>query len=107
MSGQRHNRAWWCKTIADFIASGMNRLDFAARRGVHPESVRQWQRKVRSEPAAVPTLLRVELAEAEPALAPAVFEAIVGPAALRVAVGTDPAYVGAVVAAIARAVARC
>jgi hypothetical protein len=51
------------------------------------------------------SLLRVEVA-------PAVVEretltALVGPAELRIVVGTDAQYVGAVVAAIARAAARC
>jgi hypothetical protein len=38
---------------------------------------------------------------------PATLTALVGPAELRIAVGTDVDYVGAVVAAIARAAARC
>jgi len=41
MSGQRHSRARWRETIADFSASDLSRMDFARRRGVHPESVRQ------------------------------------------------------------------
>ncbi len=107
MSGQRHNRAWWRKTIAEFNASGLSRFDFAAHRGVHPESVRQWRRKVRDEGAPSASLVRVEVAEAAPMAAPALLEAAVGPAELRFAVGTDATYVGAVVAAIARATGRC
>ena len=51
--------------------------------------------------------MRVELVETGPVSTPAVFEALVGPAELRFAVGTDTAYVGALVAAIARAARPC
>jgi transposase-like protein len=107
MSGQRHSRAWWREIIAKFISSGMSRFEFAARHGVHPESVRQWRREFRNEAPTVGALVRVELAEPAPAAAPAVFEASVGRAELRFAVGTDTAYVGALVAAIARAAQPC
>ncbi|MSQ84923.1 MAG: hypothetical protein EXR77_18960, partial [Myxococcales bacterium] len=105
MPGQRHHRAWWRPTIAEFTASGMHRLDFAVRRGVHPESVRSWQRKVAAARVARPILLRVEMAEAEPVRAVAVLEVIAGPGAVRVAVGTDPGYVGAAIARDADAAA--
>lgn len=107
MSGQRHSRAWWRETIAEFSASGLRRLDFAARRGVHPESVRQWQRAFRKETSPLASLVRVEVADPAPTAASAVFEASVGAAELRFAVGTDTAYVGALVAAIARAAYPC
>ena len=104
MPGKRHNLTWWRKTIADFTASGLSREDFAKRRGVHPESIRQWHRRLRDE--SVPTLVRVELPEATPAVSSSVLEVVVGPAELRFVVGTDTIYVGALVASIARAV-RC
>ena len=107
MSGQRHSHAWWRETIAEFNASGLRGLDFAARRGVHPESVRKWQRVFRQETTPSGSLMRVELVETGPVSTPAVFEALVGPAELRFAVGTDTAYVGALVAAIARAARPC
>jgi hypothetical protein len=102
MPGQRHDLTWWRKTIADFTASGLSRQDFAKHRGVHPESIRQWHRKLRD--ASVPALVRVELPQATPAVSSAVLEIVVGPAELRFVVGTDTTYVGALVAAIARAV---
>ena len=107
MSGQRHNRAWWRETIADFSESGLSRCDFAARRGVHPESLRQWRRKIRDEATSSGALVRVEVTEPAPRIGLPVLEAVVGPAELRFAVGTDATYVGAVVAAIARATGRC
>lgn len=107
MSGQRHTRAWWRKTISEFTSSGMSRFEFAARHGVHPESVRQWRREFRNEAPAGGALVRVELADPMPVAAPALLEALVGPAELRFAVGTDVTYVGAVVVAIARAAGRC
>lgn len=107
MSGQRHSSAWWRKTIAEFTASGLSRYDFAARRGVHPESVRQWRRKFRDVAQPRAAMVRVELAEPAPVAAPALLGAVVGPAELRFAVGTDASYVGAVVAAIAQATGRC
>jgi hypothetical protein len=69
------------------------------------QSIRQWHRRLRAE--SVPTMVRVELPElpqATPAVSSAVLEVVVGPAELRFVVGTDATYVGALVAAIARAV---
>jgi len=113
MANERHSQAWWRKTIAEFTSSGLNRQDFAARRGVHPESIRQWRRKLGAVPviiaasAASPGLVRIELPEVESDAMPAVVQAMVGPAELRFTIGTDAAYVGALIAAIGRAVGRC
>lgn len=101
-------RSWWQPIVADLQSSGLTVTRFAALHDVHPESLRHWRSKLaRESPTATGmTLLRVELAEVAP-LAPQVLTAIVGPAELRVVIGTDPGYVGAVVAAIARAAQRC
>jgi len=101
-------RSWWQTIVADFETSGLTVTRFAALHDLHPESLRHWRSKLARElPAAGGmALVRVELAEVAP-LAPQVLTAVVGPAELRVIIGTDPSYVGAVVAAIARAAQPC
>lgn len=104
----RHNRLWWQSTVAEWQRSGTSAEVFVAKRGIHPATLVWWRRKLKleaAEPTSGLTLLRVEVAE--PAPEAAMLCAVVGPAELRFAAGTDPAYVGALVGAIVRAVQRC
>jgi hypothetical protein len=106
--GERHDRVWWQSTVSRWRESGQTSEQFGAANGVHPSTLKWWGGLLRRHEAArapALSLLRVEVA-------PAVVEretltALVGPAELRIVVGTDAQYVGAVVAAIARAAARC
>jgi hypothetical protein len=103
----RHNRLWWQTTVTAWQSSGVSAEVFSVGRDIHPATLRWWGHRLEldaAEPAPDLTLLRVEVAQsgiAQP------LTAVVGPAELRIAIGTDPAYIGAVVAAIARAVQRC
>ncbi len=99
MPRPRHLRAWWRHTVAEFAASGLTAKAFAAQHAVNVATLRWWRGELASE--ALPGLVCVEITQAP--TPPAVLEARVGPAELRFAAGTDVAYVGALLAAIARA----
>ena len=111
----RHDRPWWQTTVTAWQGSGLTAEVFSAKRGINPTTLCWWRGRLAreaAEPASELTLLRVEVAEVEAIREPApahsvLLCALVGPAELRIAIGTDPAYIGAVVAAIARAVQRC
>lgn len=105
---ERHDRAWWTATVADWERSGLRAARYSADRGVHESTLWWWRTRLRrlSSPQSPSlALLRVEVPLSM--VEPATLTALVGPAELRIAVGTDVDYVGAVVAAIARAAARC
>ena len=121
----RRNRPWWQATVAAWRQSGLTYREFAKAHDCHPATLNWWVRLLQREAdelagaqnhsAPEPArLVRVALAPNPPparqyvvADACPTVVAIVGPAELRVAVGTDPGYVGVLVAAIARAVAPC
>lgn len=107
----RRDRRWWQTTVAAWQGSGRSAEEFSAEHDLHPATLRWWRRRLEilaaEESESALTVLRVEVAPSTPAPEPAALTALVGPAELRIAIGTDAAYVGAVVAAIARAVDRC
>jgi hypothetical protein len=105
---ERHDRAWWTATVADWERSGLTAARYSADRGVHESTLRWWRTRLRRLPSPQSpslALLRVEVPSSM--IEPATLTALVGAAELRIAVGTDADYIGAVVAAIARAAARC
>lgn len=124
MSNPRRTRAWWSKTVAEFSVSGLDRQAFARRVGVHPDTLRYWLRELGEAgvrpPSGAAAFVEVELTDAGSAPLPAqavqVPQAsdgarsvaiVVGPAELRFEVGTEPRYLGALVAAVAQAMGRC
>lgn len=118
----RHNRQWWCDAVARWQQSSLTAGQFALANDICPDNFRWWRREIAREQAPAPvdhqwSLVRVEVTElaavdsvAAPPTAsstPATLFAQVGPAELRIAVGTDVAYVGALIAAIGLAVRPC
>ena len=105
----RHDRTWWQTTVAAWQTSGQSAEHFAAEHHCHPATLRWWRRHLEilaAEPVSTLTMLRVEVTSPVSEVVAGVLTAVVGPAELRITVGTDAAYVGAVVAAIAGAM-RC
>ena len=118
----RHNRRWWRDAVARWQQSSQTAGQFALANNVCPDNFRWWRREIAQEQAPTPvgdqlSLVRVEVTGltaasdvADPTATiavPATVMACVGPAELRIAVGTDVAYVGALIAAIGQAVRPC
>lgn len=102
----RHDRAWWAATIATQPQSGLTNAAFAAKHGVHPDTVRWWRQKlsrppapdqplamvrVRVTPITVPPPARVEVA------------ASIGPVSVRFDSGCDATFIGTVLGSAAKA----
>jgi hypothetical protein len=105
---ERHDRAWWAATVRDWERSGLTAAQYSADRGVHRSTLRWWRTTLRRGQAPQSASLALLRVEVPPSMVePATLTALVGPAELRIAVGTDADYVGSVVAAIARAACRC
>ena len=102
-----HRRAWWRETVAAYRQSGLTAKAFAETAGVNPSTLWWWAKQLRRETNAV-QLVRVQVVEPSPVLAsqPRELFATVGPAELRFCSDVAPAYLGELVAAIARAT-RC
>ena len=101
---QRRAREFWTKVVDDYEAtSGETHADFAARHGVEKATFERWLyllRGERSEPAAQS---KVRLLPVQVAVGRAEQHVLVelgGSLGLRVAVGTDPGYVAALVTAL-------
>lgn len=125
---EAHSRDWWRATVANWQASGQTAAAFAAGLGVNPKSLPWWQGKFRREslaarspaprfvevqvpqtapvpvpaPAPAPAPLRPAMAAQAPGLV-----AHVGTVRFDVSIGTDPVYVAALLAAVAKAVSPC
>ena len=110
----RKSRVEWRAIVRAFERSGQTHEAFCADRGLNVGSFRGWLYRIRREPSAEPRLLRVDVPERGTAVE------IVAPALLRgaalkpivvvvrnievgVALGSDPAYV----AALVREFGRC
>lgn len=91
----------WRRLIRDLERSGLSQREFAERRGVSVHTLRYWLYRTRSEKPA-PDLLpvRVVASPAPVARGGEIELVLAGGMALRVAVGTDPAYVAALVRAL-------
>lgn len=107
----RRSRSEWEKLAAEFARSGETREEFCARVGAHVTTFRWWLTELRCKrraPGAGKSkalrLLPVRVREAHDAAPATPIEVVVRGAALRVAVGTDIAYVAALASALA---SRC
>jgi hypothetical protein len=98
------SRSWWKSTVSRWKRSGLTAGEFAEREDVSPRTLRWWSsalsrgtRAVRGQaemsPAPIEIILPAEQARAH-------VEISVQGAVLRVEVGTDAAYVGALVQAL-------
>ncbi len=118
----RHNRRWWRDAVARWQQSALTAGQFAVANNICPDNFRWWRREIAREQAPAPAaehlqLVRVDVTglasvgdcvqAATAVLPPQMVLAHVGPAELRIAVGTDVAYVGALIAAIGQAVGPC
>lgn len=111
--GMRRSRVEWELLIAELEASGQSVARFSARRGLNPRSLQWWRWKLhRTEPVARNAeasvrLIPVDVIESAATADvgnPAPIEVSLGDLAVRVAVGTEPAYVASLIAALR---ARC
>lgn len=107
MSGdrrERRSRSWWAQTVARWKRSGLSASEFAAREGVVERTLQWWSstlrrdtRAERGSPRIEP--IAIELVPSAPTFASSggPIEIAVGRARLSVEVGTDVAYVAALV----------
>ena len=111
--GIRRSRAEWEALIREMEASGQSVARFSARRGLKAETLQWWRWKLqRAEPVsrnakASFRLMPVDVIESAAAADvwnPASIDVSVGDIAVRVPVGTEPAYVASLIAALR---ARC
>src|SRR5262245_48386192 len=105
--GTRRSRSEWESLVSDLERSGQGIAQFCARRGLAPRTVQWWRWKLRraeamvSSSAASIRLVPVDvIASAGTADGGAPIEISFGDFALRVAVGTEPAYVASLLAAL-------
>lgn len=117
---EAHSRDWWRATVANWQASGQTAAAFATGLGVNPKSLPWWQGKFRRESLAARTpthrFIEVQVPQPAPIPAPALpavtaqphkLVAHVGMVRFDLPVGTDPVYVAALLAAVAKAVSPC
>ncbi len=102
-----HSRASRREIVAACLRSGLSVKAFAHQIGVKPSQLSWWKRQLAEEPHRS-DLVRVEVVDASPVPSrqPSMVHATVGPAELRFSTDIAPAYLGELVAAIARA-SRC
>lgn len=101
---ERRSRAWWAEAVTRWKRSGLSASEFAAREGVVERTLRWWSstlrrdtRAERGSPRIEP--IAIELVAPMPAFASSggAIEIAVGRARVRVEVGTDVAYIAALV----------
>jgi transposase len=113
MASERHPRRWWQRTVRQWKRSGLTAQEFGRRHGVSQRTLLWWSsmlgratRAGRESTSLVPLEVRVA-APAPVALRPASrggpIEIAVGASLVRVEVGTDVEYVGALVAQLGAA----
>jgi len=107
VSAERRSRAWWSKTVARWKRSGLSAPAFAAREGVGERTLRWWssalRRDTRAERGSAEPIA-IELGASAPSIASAstMLEIAIGAALVRLEVGTDVAYVAALVRELGR-----
>jgi hypothetical protein len=103
----RRSRAQWLEVLAKFEASGESIATFCAKKQISPRTFAWWRWQLRDERRAVPARENVRLIAVD--IAPPSVEERADDHAVRiafagldlhVAVGTDVAYVGALVGAL-------
>ena len=101
---RRRGREFWTKVVDDYEAtSGESHAEFAARHGVEKATFERWLYLLRGERPERAAERKVRLLPVRVAVGhgePHVLVKLGGGLGLRVAVGTDPGYVAALVAAL-------
>jgi hypothetical protein len=101
---QRRGRKFWTKVINDYeVTSGETHAEFAARHGVEKATFERWLYLLRGERSESATESKVRLLPIQVAVGHGEQHVVVelgGGFGLRVAVGTDPGYVAALVTAL-------
>jgi hypothetical protein len=98
----RRSRSEWARIVRAFERSGQSHADFCAERGLRVWSFRSWLYRMRRDragsSAADLVLLPVSVATPAPVAPPSALVIAVAGVEVRVAVGTDVAYVAGLVA---------
>jgi transposase-like protein len=101
---RRRGREFWMKVVGDYEAtSGETHAEFAARHGVEKATFQRWLYLLRDERGAAGVGTKVRLLPVQVAVEHGEQQVLVdlgGGLGLRVAVGTDPGYVAALVTAL-------
>ena len=109
MATERHARSWWASTVVRWRDSGLSAPDFAAREGVSARTLTWWSSTLRRGTRAkrgsmeLATVAPIEIEVPRSASASsrgAHVEIMTGDVVVRVEVGTDVQYVGALVSAL-------
>lgn len=99
MAPKRRTRAEWLEIVSRWKSSGVDAAVFAARNRIKVSTLRWWGSELRDEvrPGA---LVREIVVDAAPVASHSRFTVALGGLELRFEVGTDPAYVADVAAAL-------
>ena len=107
--GMRRSQAEWESLIAELDKSGRSVAEFSARRSIRARTLQWWRWKLRrAQPIARNAKPRIRLIpvdvveSAAPAdvASPAPIAIALGDITLRIAVGTEPAYVASLIAVL-------
>lgn len=109
MATVRRTRSWWASTVARWRRSGLSAREFGAREGVSDRTLAWWSSTLRHGTRAtrgsmvLATVAPIEIEVPRVTIVPArnsAVEIAVADIVVRVEVGTDVEYVGALVAAL-------
>lgn len=109
MATERRTRSWWASTVVRWRGSGLNARDFAAREGVSARTLTWWSSTLRrgtrasrgSMELAIVAPIEIEVPRRAGASSRSMHvEIMTGDVVVRVEVGTDVEYVGALVSAL-------
>jgi hypothetical protein len=104
MAAERRSRQWWQGTVARWKRSGLTAKVFALREGVAASTLQWWSSRLNCDTRAEhgsPVVKAIEIAVAEGApLSSRALEIAVADVVVRCEVGTDVAYVAALVRAL-------
>ena len=103
MAASARSRSWWKRTVSRWKSSGLTAGEFAAREGVSERTLRWWSSALRrgtraergSTESAVLAPIEIEVPRATAGMRHV--EIAIDSALLRVEVGADVEYVGALV----------
>jgi hypothetical protein len=105
MMQERRSKGWWQATVARWRRGGLTAGAFAARERLNVHTLRWWsarvERDTRAEHGSSPVPIEIALPSAPPTSS-STLEIAVGGAVVRCEVGTDVAYLAAVVRALGR-----
>jgi hypothetical protein len=99
MARERRSREWWSKTVARWRRSGLTAADFATQDDLSVVTLRWWSSQLGRDTRVSHGSTAIEPIELSlaPARSSGVVEIAAGDAVVRCEVGTDVAYVAALV----------